>query len=165
MSEASGAAGAFIGLGSNLDEPVLQVERALGELGRLPATRLLARSSLYRSAPVGFADQPDFVNAVALVETSLSPGHLLAELQQLELRHGRVRSVPNGPRTLDLDLLLHGERRIDQPGLRLPHPRLHERAFVVVPLAEIAPEQPIPGHGPARELAARLGRMQRVARA
>lgn len=165
MSAAGGLARAFIGLGSNLDEPAGHVERALGELGRLPATRLLARSALYRSAPMGLADQPEFVNAVALVETRLAPGLLLDELLEVERRHGRVRAVLNGPRTLDLDLLLYGDRRIDEPGLQVPHPRMHERAFVVVPLAEIAPEQPIPGHGSARERAGQLAGSQRVARA
>lgn len=165
MSAAAAAARAFIGLGSNLHDPARQVERALLELQQLPGTRLLARSSLYRTAPMGLAGQPDFVNAVALVETVLEPAVLLAELLELERRHGRVRTVANGPRTLDLDLLMHGDANIDLPGLRLPHPRLHERAFVVVPLAEIAPSLAIPGHGTARERAAELASVQRVQRA
>jgi 2-amino-4-hydroxy-6-hydroxymethyldihydropteridine diphosphokinase len=156
---------AFVGLGSNLDDPAGKVEQALAALDRLPRTRLLSRSSLYRTAPLGLAEQPDFVNAVAMVETALGPGELLAELLELERRHGRIRTVANGPRTLDLDLLYHGDARLDEPGLRLPHPRLHERAFVVVPLAEIAPEQPIPGHGTARERASELAAVQRIERA
>lgn len=161
----SGAVQAFIGLGSNLDDPVRTVEAALGELDRLPGTRLVSRSGLYRTAPVGLAAQPDFVNAVALVETALGPAELLAALLEVERRHGRVRTVVNGPRTLDLDLLFHGDACVDQPGLQLPHPRLHERAFVVVPLAEIAPEQPIPGHGTARQRAVELAARQRIERA
>ena len=129
-----------IALGSNLDDPEAQVRRAFDEIGALPATRLLARSSLYRTAPVGYADQPDFVNACALVETSLAPRALLDELLAIEQRHGRVRTIPNGPRTLDLDLILYGDRHIDEPGLTVPHPRAHERDFVLKPLLEIWPD-------------------------
>jgi 2-amino-4-hydroxy-6-hydroxymethyldihydropteridine diphosphokinase len=165
VTVSAGAVRAFVGLGSNLDDPAQHVEDALRELDALPGTRLLARSSLYRTAPVGLAAQPDFVNAVALLETALAPAALLAQLLEVERRHGRVRELPNGPRTLDLDLLLHGDARIDQPGLCVPHPRLHERAFVVVPMAEIAPGQPIPGHGTAGERAVELAALQAVARA
>ena len=111
-----------------------------------------SRSSLYRSAPVGYANQPDFVNAVAQLETGLEPKRLLAGLLAIETRHGRRRSFANAPRTLDLDLLLFGEERIAVPGLTVPHPRMHERAFVLMPLLEIAPQAHIPGHGKAADL-------------
>ena len=130
---------AYIGIGSNLDEPQTRVERAFDELARLPLTRLGARSSLYRTAPVGYAAQPDFINAVAELDTALGARQLLAELQAIETRHGRRRSFANAPRTLDLDLLLFGDARIDEPQLVVPHPRMHERAFVLRPLVEIAP--------------------------
>jgi 2-amino-4-hydroxy-6-hydroxymethyldihydropteridine diphosphokinase len=149
---------AYIGIGSNLDEPRSQVERAFDELARLPRTRLLARSSLYRSAPLGYAAQPQFVNALAALDTALPARELLRELQALERQHARERSFPNAPRTLDLDLLLFGEARIDEPGLQVPHPRMHERAFVLAPLVEIAPQALIPGRGSAAErLAACVG--------
>jgi 2-amino-4-hydroxy-6-hydroxymethyldihydropteridine diphosphokinase len=140
---------ATIGLGANLDDPAAQVEYALAELDRLPHTRLVARSSLYASAPVGYVDQPDFVNAVAQVETALAPRALLAALLDIEHRHGRERSFRNAPRTLDLDLLLYGNARFHEEGLSLPHPRMHERAFVLLPLIEIAPDATIPGIGRA----------------
>jgi len=146
---------AYVGLGSNLDEPAAHVRAAIEELQRLPRTTLIAASSLYRSKPVGFAAQPDFVNAVAALDTSLAPAELLRELQAIEARHGRVRSFPNAPRTLDLDLLLYGDESIDRPGLSVPHPRMHERAFVLKPLLEIAPQAQIPGQGAARALLAR----------
>lgn len=145
---------AFVGLGSNLEDPVAQINQALRELSALASTRLVVCSSLYRSAPVGWADQPDFVNAVAAVETGLSPRELLAALLDLERRHGRVREFVNAPRTLDLDLLLYGDLTSDEEGLILPHPRMHERAFVLMPLTEIAPDCVIPGRGPAKELLA-----------
>ena len=141
---------AFIGLGANLDDPRDQVERALGELARLPQSILVARSSLWHSAPVGYANQPAFVNAVARLETGLSADALLDELKKVESAHGRARSFANAPRTLDLDLLLYGEEVRASPRLTLPHPRMHERAFVLNPLLEIAPEAVIPGHGSAR---------------
>lgn len=140
---------ASIGLGANLNDPAAQVEYALAELDRLPATRLLARSSLYASAPVGYVDQPDFINAVAQVETALAPRALLAALLDIEHRHGRERSFRNAPRTLDLDLLLYGDARFHEEGLTLPHPRMSERAFVLLPLLEIAPDIQIPGLGRA----------------
>ena len=147
---------AAIALGSNIEQPEAQVRRAFDELGGLPGTRLLARSRLHRTAPVGYMDQPDFVNACALVDTALEPRELLTELLALEKRHGRVRDIPNGPRTLDLDIVLYGDRVIDEPGLKVPHPRAHERAFVLAPLVEAWPDADIPGRGPARELLARL---------
>jgi 2-amino-4-hydroxy-6-hydroxymethyldihydropteridine diphosphokinase len=154
---------AYIGLGSNLTEPQSQVENALSELDALPRTRLVARSALYRTAPLGFAAQPDFVNAVAAVETSLGARELLHALQALETAHQRRRSFPNAPRTLDLDLLLFGDERIGDAELVIPHPRMHERAFVLAPLAEIAPRAVIPGRGAARDLLERC-RDQKVER-
>ena len=140
---------AFVGIGSNLEDPRAHVLRALDELAELPGTRVTARSSLYRTAPIGHAAQPDFINAVAAVDTQLSPDALLRELQAIESRHRRKRSFPNAPRTLDLDLLLYGDARIDEPGLSVPHPRMHERAFVLQPLLEIAPQIEIPQRGAA----------------
>jgi 2-amino-4-hydroxy-6-hydroxymethyldihydropteridine diphosphokinase len=135
---------AAIALGSNLDDPEAQVRRALDEVGSLPKTKLLARSGLYRTAPVGYADQPDFINACALVETSLGPRALLEALLAIEQRHGRRRTIPNGPRTLDLDIIVYGDRVIDEPGLTIPHPRARERAFVMQPLLEVWPDVVIP---------------------
>ena len=131
---------AAIALGSNLDDPEAHVRRAMDEIDALPGTRVLARSSLLRTAPVGYAEQPDFVNACVLVETALPARALLEALLALEKRHGRVREIPNGPRTLDLDIVLYGDARIDEPGLKVPHPRAHERAFVLDPLREVWPE-------------------------
>ena len=145
---------AFVALGSNLSDPVKQVSLAFGELGALPATRLIAHSSLYRSAPWGYSDQPDFVNAVAEIETRLEPRQLLEMLLDIEHRHGRVREFLNAPRVLDLDLLLYNGLIHHEHGLTLPHPRMHERAFVLLPLTEIAPECVIPGHGRAADLLA-----------
>ena len=145
---------AYIGIGSNLGDPQTQVAHAFDELARLPRTRLSARSSLYRSAPVGYAAQPDFINAVAEVDTALGAQELLAGLQAIEARHGRQRGFDNAPRTLDLDLLLYGDTRIDESHLVVPHPRMHERAFVLRPLLEIAPLVQIPGRGSAAALLA-----------
>jgi len=133
---------AYIGIGSNLDDPRAQVLSAFEELDALPHTRLVKKSSLYRSAPLGYAAQPDFVNAVAQIETGLPAERLLAELQAIEARHGRKRSFVNAPRTLDLDLLLYGAAALSTPNLEVPHPRMHERAFVLKPLLEIAPQLP-----------------------
>lgn len=138
---------AFIGLGANLDDPVTQINLAMGELAKLPECRLTARSSLYVSAPVGYTDQPDFINAAAAMETHLSPRSLLSALLDIEHHHGRNRSFRNAPRTLDLDLLLYGNAHFHEEGLTLPHPRMHERAFVLMPLLEIAPGLIIPGCG------------------
>jgi 2-amino-4-hydroxy-6-hydroxymethyldihydropteridine diphosphokinase len=143
---------AYVALGSNLREPQRQLRDAFAALGRLPQTRLLACSSLYRSAPVGYADQPDFVNAVAALCTGLAPRALLEALLALERTQGRVRSFQNAPRTLDLDIVLHGDQVIHEAGLTIPHPRMHERAFVLVPLAQIAPDAVVPGHGAVRDL-------------
>ena len=143
---------AYIGVGANIGHPEGQVRSALDKLASLPATRLERVSSLYRTAPVGFVDQPDFVNAVAKVDTGLAPHALLDALLDIERRHGRVREFPNGPRTLDLDVLLYGDVELHEPDLIVPHPRMHERAFVIVPLAEIAPELLVPGRGYVRDL-------------
>jgi 2-amino-4-hydroxy-6-hydroxymethyldihydropteridine diphosphokinase len=143
---------AAIALGSNMDGPEDHVTRAFDDIAALPQTRLMARSPLYRTAPVGYADQPDFVNACALVETALAPRALLDGLLAIERRHGRLRGIPNGPRTLDLDIVLYGDRAIDEPGLKVPHPRAHERAFVLKPLLDVWPDAVIPGKGRAAEL-------------
>jgi len=147
---------AYVGLGSNLQQPLHQLLKAFDALSALPRTQMLARSSLYRSAPVGKIDQPDFVNAVAALRTGLAPGELLQALLRLEAQQGRVRSEPNAPRTLDLDLLLFDAQIIHQPGLDVPHPRMHERAFVLMPLAELDPKLIIPGRGAVAELLARV---------
>jgi 2-amino-4-hydroxy-6-hydroxymethyldihydropteridine diphosphokinase len=133
------------------------VNRAFGELAQLPQTRVSARSALYRTAPVGYADQPPFVNACAKLETRLAPRALLEALLAIERRHGRRRDIPNGPRTLDLDLILYGGEKIEEPALRVPHPRAHERAFVLAPLVDAWPEASIPGHGGAKDLLAKVG--------
>src|SRR5438552_8814022 len=138
MDDQTAPTKAFRGLGANLGDPEAQVRRAFAALAELPGTRLLAASSLYRSAPVGYTVQPDFVNGVAQVETRLGAGALLRELLATEGRLGRVRQFPNASRTLDLDLLLYGDCMIVVPGLVVSHPRMHERAFVLAPLAEIA---------------------------
>jgi len=137
---------AFVGLGANLGDAQATVRQALSALGALPGVELVQTSSLYGSAPID-AGGPDFVNAVAELATALPPHELLAALQDIERQHGRERPYRNAPRTLDLDLLLVDDLRLDTPRLSLPHPRLHLRAFVLVPLAEIAPELVIPGHG------------------
>lgn len=147
---------AFIALGANLGDPTAQVERAFDELARLPNTRLLARSALYLSKAEGYTAQPDFVNAVALLSTRLKPRALLAALLEIEARHGRRREFKNAPRTLDLDLLLYDGLVLHEAGLTLPHPRMCERAFVLQPLREIAPEQRIPGKGGVAECLAAL---------
>lgn len=136
---------AYISLGSNLADPVRQIEQALDELDGLPLTRRSTCSPLYRSRPVGPQDQPDFVNAVARIATRLSPLALLDQLQALEQRHRRVRQRHWGPRTLDLDLLLFANRRLTSARLTLPHPGLLERIFVLIPLADIAPELVLDG--------------------
>lgn len=146
---------AYIGLGSNLDAPREQVLRAFEELDRLPSTRLVRRSALYRSTPLDNVEQPDFVNAVAQLQTNLEPRRLLAALQAIEARHGRERPFPAAPRTLDLDLLLYAETAIVTRELTVPHPRMHERAFVLMPLTEIDPQAAIPGHGRIDELLSR----------
>ncbi|WP_434628835.1 2-amino-4-hydroxy-6-hydroxymethyldihydropteridine diphosphokinase [Chromobacterium sp. CV08] len=148
---------AYVALGSNLEQPDRQVRAALAALGRLAGTALLRHSSLYRTAPVGYADQPDFINAVALLDTALPPDALLDELLALEQRFGRERSFRNAPRVLDLDLLYYEGIFLEGPRLTLPHPRMHQRAFVMAPLAEIAAGTTLPGVGDVSALAAALG--------
>jgi 2-amino-4-hydroxy-6-hydroxymethyldihydropteridine diphosphokinase len=138
---------AFVGLGSNLADPIAQVRHALDALNDLPQTRVIARSSLYRSAPVGYVNQPDFINAVAQVETALSPRVLLNELLALELVCGRTREFLYAPRTLDLDLLMYDDLVHHEHGLTIPHPHMHKRAFVLQPLLEITADCHIPQQG------------------
>ena len=148
---------AYIGLGSNLADPRAQVTSALRALDALPRSRLLRHSRLYRSAPWGQREQPEFVNAVALLETALAPRELLDALLSIERGAGRARDGTRwGPRVLDLDILLYGERVLDESGLRVPHPHLGERAFVLLPLAEIAPHAQVPGLGRVDTLLARI---------
>ncbi len=145
---------AYVALGANLGDPIATVEAAIASLKGMPDTRFIAASALYRTAPVGLHHQPDFINAVAVLEVNdavLPAPTFLGYLFAIEAAFGRQRSVKNAPRTLDLDLLLFGEVQLDLPGpphLVLPHPRMTERAFVLAPLAEIAPDLVIPGHGP-----------------
>jgi 2-amino-4-hydroxy-6-hydroxymethyldihydropteridine diphosphokinase len=158
---------AYVGLGSNLGHPRRRLARALCALSRLPRTRLIAASGNYVSAPVGVdGPQPDYVNAAAHLRTALGPGALLRRLRAIEHRLGR-RRVPgqarNAPRVLDLDLLLYGRIRASRPALTVPHPRMHERAFVLKPLLDIAPATAIPGRGSARAWLRRT-RGQRIAR-
>tara|TARA_B100000686_G_scaffold335400_1_gene403951 strand:- start:2373 stop:2867 length:495 start_codon:yes stop_codon:yes gene_type:complete len=143
---------ALIALGSNLENPVSQVRRAFDELAAIPESHLLACSSLYRSEPIGNHDQPDFINAVAQIETALSPHNLLKALLEIEKDHGRVRGLKNDPRTLDLDMLMYDELECNENGLILPHPRMHQRAFVLKPLMEISKNFTIHGRGTAAEL-------------
>ncbi len=140
---------AFVALGSNLDDPRAQVLQGFAAIAALPETQLLARSSLYASAPVGYANQPDFVNAVAKISTTLSPQNLLKALLQIEHENGRERTFQNAPRTLDLDVLLYDDLILHEHGLTIPHPQMHKRAFVLQPLLEIAPDCEIPGIGKA----------------
>ncbi|WP_417535004.1 2-amino-4-hydroxy-6-hydroxymethyldihydropteridine diphosphokinase [Marinobacterium stanieri] len=135
---------AYIGLGSNLDNPLRQVQDALKELQQLPQTKLVAQSSVYRSDPVGPAGQPDYINAVAALETELAPELLLDALQAIEQAHQRVRKIHWGPRTLDLDILLYNNQVIETERLIVPHAWMLERNFVLWPLAEIAPELQLP---------------------
>ena len=156
---------AFIGLGSNLAHPRRQIAAALDALRRTRGIRVLAVSPNYVTAPIGGPLQPDYVNAVAEIETTLSPRALLAQMQRIERRHGRVRdhASRNAPRTLDLDLLLYGALRMCTRNLTVPHPRMHERAFVLRPLADVAPAQAIPGRGLARRFLPAV-RSQRISR-
>ena len=144
---------AYIGLGSNLADPVQQVARALDALASIPQSQLVAQSRLYRSAPLGPPDQPDYVNAVAALDTSLGANALLHHLHRIEELQGRVRNGERwGSRTLDLDLLLYGDQISHDAELTLPHPGAHERAFVLVPLCAIAPSATIPGKGKVVDL-------------
>lgn len=143
---------AYIALGSNLEDPVSQIQNAVRELSRLPDSRLICCSSLYHSAPVGRLDQPDFINAVAHIKTTLAPHDLLKALLGIEHHHGRIRESLNAPRTLDLDILLYDDLVCQDDILTIPHPRMYQRAFVLYPLMEIAPTCFIPGQGPVSEL-------------
>lgn len=139
---------AYVGVGSNLQSPARQVESAIGQLAEIAQTRLILASSMYRSAPLGGIEQPDFVNAVAAVITRLGPAELLAALHEIEAANGRERDDTRwGPRVLDLDLLVYSDRQMTSPELTLPHPGIGERNFVLLPLAEIAPDLVIPGLG------------------
>ncbi|MEG3789271.1 2-amino-4-hydroxy-6-hydroxymethyldihydropteridine diphosphokinase [Lysobacter sp. CCNWLW3] len=156
----SAAEVAFVGLGSNLGDSAAILRGAFRSLAALPGTRLLRVSSLYRTPAWGLTAQPDFLNAAAMLETTLAPQALLAAMLAIEREAGRDRREDGsdrwGPRTLDLDLLLYGQLGLDEPGLRLPHPHLHQRAFALLPLLEIAPDAHIPGVGPARDALAQL---------
>lgn len=149
---------AWVGLGANLGDAAATVHAAIAALDGLPSTTLLQASRLYATPAWGNEDQPPFVNAVAAVRTTLAPQPLLAALLALETQSGRVRdpAVHWGPRVLDLDLLLYGDQQVDLPALKLPHPYLHERAFVLVPLAEIAADLAIPGQGRVRDAVMRV---------
>ena len=139
---------AYVGIGSNLQGPARQIENAKGLLAEIPKTHLMSVSSSYRSGPFGGVEQPDFVNAVAALLTRLLPLELLAALQDIESRQGRERDDTRwGPRVLDLDLLVYSDRKVDEPGLTIPHPGIGERNFVLLPLGEIAPELVVPGLG------------------
>lgn len=148
----------FVGLGANLEDPRGQIERALELLGREDGVEVVAVSTLRETEPVGYEDQPRFLNGAAELSTSLAARELLERLLAIERRLGRVRGEgPRfGPRAIDLDLLLHGDCVIDEPGLELPHPRLHERRFALEPLAELDPALEIPGRGPVQTLLAGL---------
>lgn len=139
---------AYIGLGGNLGDPVANMQAALAQLSQTPQITNVRCSPFYRSAPVGYLDQPDFINAVAQLSTTLSARALLDALLATEHALGRERTFANAPRTLDLDLLLYGDIQLDHPALTVPHPRLHLRAFVLRPLADLSPTLHVPGKGP-----------------
>ena len=148
---------AYVALGSNLDDPHRQVERAFEALARLPGTRLVLRSGIYRSRPFGPVEQPDFVNAVAGLLTQLDATTLLRELKSVESALGRAAPVVRwGPRRIDLDLLVHGTTRVQELGLHVPHPGIAERAFVLVPLCDVSPSLLVPGMGRVTGMLARL---------
>jgi 2-amino-4-hydroxy-6-hydroxymethyldihydropteridine diphosphokinase len=149
---------AYVALGANLGDPAGQVRGALARLGELAGCRFVACSRLWRSAPLGPVEQPEFVNAAAGLLTTLGPQVLLAELKGIERAMGREQPALRwGPRVIDLDLLVLGEERVEEPGLALPHPGVHQRNFVLYPLAEFAPDLWIPGRGRVRRLAAEVG--------
>jgi len=147
---------AYVALGSNLGDPRQQVLDAIAALAGLPETRLLRRSALYRTPPWGVLQQPPFVNAVVELDTGLSPRALLQALLSIEQQAGRVRAERNGPRTLDLDVLHVDGVRLDSPELTLPHPRMADRAFVLLPLNDVAPGLTLPGLGAVADLLARI---------
>jgi 2-amino-4-hydroxy-6-hydroxymethyldihydropteridine diphosphokinase len=143
---------AYIGLGSNLQDPLSQLQQAVNALREQPSTNQLVLSPLYRSAPLGTSDQPDYLNAVVALTTELGPEALLDHLQSIEQHQGRLRTRRWGPRTVDLDILLYGDRVQATPRLTIPHPRLHERAFVLYPLWDVTPTLVVPGLGSLRAL-------------
>jgi 2-amino-4-hydroxy-6-hydroxymethyldihydropteridine diphosphokinase len=148
---------AYIGLGANLGEPEVTIRRALDLLAAVPGVDVVLVSSLRETDPVGYLDQPRFLNGAARLETDLSPGALLAVLLEVERELGRTREGARfGPRTIDLDLLLYGDEEVDEPGLTVPHPRLHQRRFALEPLAELDPDLVVPGRGPLKVLLAKL---------
>ena len=148
---------AWLGLGSNLQQPVSQLKDALGRLGLVEGIEILKASALYRTPPWGDDQQDDFINAVVQIETNLGPIPLLHALQSIENKMGRQRSGRRwGPRLIDIDLLLYGDQRVESEELELPHPRMHERAFVLIPLCELDNTVTIPGHGMAQELLQQL---------
>lgn len=151
---------AFIALGANLGQPAKQVRRAVALVCLLPNTRLVKCSSFYTSTPVGYTNQPDFINAVMEITTRLSPHGLLEALLAIESALGRERHFVNGPRTIDLDLILYDDLAVSHEGLVIPHPRMTERAFVLVPLLEIAPDITIPGLGRAADLLPQVANQQ-----
>ena len=153
----------YIALGANLGNPEANVRAAIEALAAIPHSRVKAVSSLYRTEPVGMKDQPDFINAVAVLETDQDAQPMLEELFAIEQRFGRQRTFANAPRTLDLDLLMHGDETLNDPALTLPHPRMFDRTFVLRPLAEVAPGVEIPGHGTVETLLAACN-CQRVER-
>ncbi len=143
----------YVALGSNLDDPLAQIDAALRALARLAETRLVARSPLYRNSALGPGRQPDYINAVAALVTGLDPHDLLDAVQDIEISRGRERKPERwAPRVIDLDILLYGELQISDGRLTLPHPEMHRRRFVLQPLSDIAPELEIPGHGPVQDL-------------
>lgn len=147
---------AYIALGSNLQFPAHQILKAFDELDAIPRTQVIKKSSLYSTTPVGYEDQPDFINAVVELETKLDPEKLLTYLLAIENLHGRRRPFPNAPRQLDLDLLLYDNLQMQTADLVIPHPRMHTRGFVLLPLAEIAPDMKIPGSALATQNIAEL---------
>ena len=142
----------YIGLGSNLENPLQQIKTAINDLQAIAEIAIVSVSSLYQSPPMGPADQPDYINAVLALKTILNPHQLLDVLQSVEQLHGRERKRHWGERTLDLDILLYGDQILDDERLKIPHPGMHERAFVLYPLAEIAPDVEIPGIGNLQEI-------------
>jgi len=150
---------AYIGIGANLGDALANVGDALVRIAALPSTRLIASSSRYRTAPIDSSGD-DYINAVACIDTSLGAHELLTALQGIELAHGRERPYRNAPRTLDLDVLLYGDELIDTPALQVPHPRMLERAFVLTPLLEIAPDVNVPGFGRAQQFAGAVAHQQ-----
>jgi 2-amino-4-hydroxy-6-hydroxymethyldihydropteridine diphosphokinase len=158
MTDNRGMTRTFVGLGANLEDPRAQIDRALELLAEEDGVEVVAVSTLRETDPVGYQDQPRFLNGAAELRTTLGARELLERLLEIERRMGRVRGEgPRfGPRTIDLDLLLYGDEVIDEPGLEIPHPRLHERAFALEPLAELDPALEIPGRGPVQTLLAGL---------